>query len=392
MTAAVFEPRFYERAAQRHLAALAGEPVFMNVPWGLTGAPATRHEIDAMLARDGRVIPAEVKAHQVKVDTAEEVIARYGRLGFRDVVVVAPDFTLGAAALLGGSSAPKVEAVRFLPALEEIAAFYAADWHACVPGWVQDSLATGGHHVRFLLTTPSVAGHLVIGQPRSRIYDAAMIARIVSRLPSPPARVLWTPQRFTIPRDLIARRSRVTALGGFLPVDIDGDRLHRAYHACQTGTADAACSHCLRHALREHTRLAAVLPEATWMDVLRSGGRGLHAYLLDDAGLRAHLLRTVQEQRIRIDVNVSVSPKATIALPGSLHAGTMLPVTPPEPAPSMCRNTGGRCRGIVDEDSSGRLTAPNPRTTGGTHPGAPAQARSDPCSQGVPIGWENTAC
>lgn len=331
MTAATFEPRFYERAAQRHLAGVVGQPVFMNVPWGLTGAPATRCEIDAMLVRDGRVIPAEVKAHRVEVDTAEEVIAKYGRLGFRDLVVVAPDFTPGAAALLGGSTVPKAEVVRFLPALEEIAAFYAADWHARVPGWVHDTLATGGHHVRFLLTRPSTAGHLVIGQPRTRIYDAAMIARIVRRLPNPPARVLWTPQRFTIPRDLIARRSRVTALGGFLPVDIDGDRLHRANHACQTGPADAACPHCLRYALREYGRLTAALPEAAWTDVLCSGGRGLHAYLPDDAGLRAHLLRTVQEKRIRIDVNVSVSPKTTIALPGSLHAGTMLPVAALEP-------------------------------------------------------------
>ncbi len=31
MTSPLFEPRFYERAAQRHLAAA---PVWMNVPWG----------------------------------------------------------------------------------------------------------------------------------------------------------------------------------------------------------------------------------------------------------------------------------------------------------------------------------------------------------------------
>lgn len=125
----------------------------------------------------------------------------------------------------------------------------------------------------------------------------------------------------------------MTALGGFLPVDIDGDRLHRAHHACQIGPVDAACPHCLCHALREYARLTEVLPDVAWVDVLRSGGRGLHLYLRDDAGLRARLLRTAQGARVRIDVNVSFSPKATIALPGSLHAGTMLPVTPLERVP-----------------------------------------------------------
>lgn len=203
--ASLFEPRFYERSAQRHLAVLVGQPVFVNVRWGLTGAPATRVEIDAMLVRDGRVMPAEVKAHRVQVEIAQEVVAKYARLGFRELVVVAPYFTREAARLLDGSCAPQVEAMRFLPALDEITAFYTAGWHADVPGWVHDALASGGHHVRFLLTRPSTSKHLVIGQPRSRIYEVAMITRIIHRLPSPPARVLWTPQRFTIPRDLIAR-------------------------------------------------------------------------------------------------------------------------------------------------------------------------------------------
>jgi DNA primase catalytic subunit len=154
---------------------------------------------------------------------------------------------------------------------------------------------------------------------------------------------------------LIARGSRVTALGGFLPIDIDGDRLHGARHACETGSADAGCSHCPRYALREYTRLAAALPDAAWVDVLRSGGRGLHIYLRDDVGLRARLLRTAQEARIRIDVNVSLSPKATIALPGSLHAGTMLPVTPLERGQGM---PIGLVRGHADYPHLSRRTPP----------------------------------
>jgi protein-L-isoaspartate(D-aspartate) O-methyltransferase len=55
---ATFEPRFHERAAQRHLAHPAGGSVSGNVAWGLAGASATRPELDAPWWRDGRAVPA----------------------------------------------------------------------------------------------------------------------------------------------------------------------------------------------------------------------------------------------------------------------------------------------------------------------------------------------
>lgn len=46
----LYEPRFYERVAQQHVALIFPGPVFLNVRWGLTGSPATRHELDALNA------------------------------------------------------------------------------------------------------------------------------------------------------------------------------------------------------------------------------------------------------------------------------------------------------------------------------------------------------
>ena len=285
---AVFEPRFYERRAQRHLAALAGGPVWINVPWGLTGNPSTRPEVDAIVPRAGRAVAAEVKAHQVDADTAREITRKYRSLGFRDLIVIAPGFTASASRSLAHARQPAIERLSFSPDLSEIADFYHGGWQEAVPGWVHDALATGLHHVRFVLTRPTARGRLVVGQARTRVYGTSAIIQAIGKLPSPPARVLWAPQRFTIPRDLIARRSRLTALGG---------------------------------------------PQ--WTGVLLSGGRGIHAYLPDDGEARGRVLAAAGT-RLRIDAPVTASLKTTIALPGSLHAANGRPVAAaPGPEPLL---------------------------------------------------------
>src|SRR5258708_35582003 len=58
---AVFEPRFYEQRAQRHLAALAGGPVWINVAWGLTGNRSTRPAVAAIVPRPRLAVAAECK-------------------------------------------------------------------------------------------------------------------------------------------------------------------------------------------------------------------------------------------------------------------------------------------------------------------------------------------
>ena len=325
VSAAIFEPRFYERRAQRHLAALAGVPVWINVPWGLTGNPASRPEVDAIWFRSGRAVAAEVKAHQVDAAEAGEITGKYRSLGFRELIVIAPGFTPSASRSLALTRHPAAEQVPFSPDPSEVAGFYQGSWQERVPAWVHDALATGLHHVRFVLTQPTARGRFVIGLPRTRVYHAGTITRAISALPSPPARVLWTPQRFTIPRDVIARGSRLTALGGHVAVDIDGDRMHRADHACQLAPGTAGCPHCLPRAERELRRLDDRLGHPPWTDVLLSGGRGIHAYLPDDSEAR-RLVLAAAGTGIRIDASVTASLKTTIAMPGTLHAANGQPV------------------------------------------------------------------
>lgn len=193
------------------------------------------------------------------------------------------------------------------------------------PGWVHSTLSTGLHHIRFVLSQPTRRGGFVVGQQRCRVYGVDTISHLLRRLPAPPVRLLWTPLRFTIPRDVIARRSRLTPLGGFVPVDIDGDRLHRASHACELALMNNLCQFCLRYARREQSRLFEQLTTHP-IDVVTSGGRGVHIYYPDDGVVRERLLHLANCRAIRLDENVTASIKATVALPGSLHAGTHRPV------------------------------------------------------------------
>lgn len=321
----MYEPRYYERAAQRQVARDFGLPVFVNVPWGLDGTPATRHELDALFFVDRRAVAVEVKAHVVDDRDVADIAAKYASLGFGRLVVVAPGLS-GVADRGLARGALSVDLVVYRPEVDEIRDWYASQWPAAVPAWVNDTLATGRHHLRFVLSRPTERGRFVIGQQRARVYDTATISRLLGRLPSPPVRVLWTPQRFTIPRDLIARKSQVTPLGGFVAVDVDGDRLHRARHACELPAPEFTCVYCDRYARRELDELTDRIGD-TPLAVVASGGRGVHAYYEDRGGIRSRILELARSGAVRIDENVTASLKATVALPGSLHASNMRPVT-----------------------------------------------------------------
>lgn len=323
--APLYEPRFYERAAQQHVARLFPGPVFVNVRWGLIGSLATRHELDALVFRTRQTVPVEVKAHPLGDGDADEIVAKYRRIGFPRIILIAPAISVEGSRRLVDSKAPSVELVLFRPDLDAIRDWYCAVWPQKVPAWTHAALTRGRHHVRFVLSRPTNRGRFVIGQQRTRVYSADTVLRLVACLPAPPVRILWTPQRFTTPRDLIARRSRVTRIGGFVPVDIDGDRLHQAFHACQISTSEAVCQFCMRYADAECRSLVQQLGE-TPVDVLASGGRGIHVYYEDHGDLRERVVKLARERTIRLDENVTTSLKSTVALPGSLHAGSMQPV------------------------------------------------------------------
>lgn len=62
------------------------------------------------------------------------------------------------------------------------------------------------------------------------------------------------------------------------------------------------------------------------VDVLTSGGRGIHVYYEDHGDVRERVVKLSREREIRLDENVTTSLKSTVALPGSLHASSMQPV------------------------------------------------------------------
>lgn len=321
-----FEARFFERYVHTQLAKQADVSVWVNVAWGITGPVAGRTEIDALTRTSRGLEAVEVKSHTLDEPTAEHIVDTYAPLGFAGVRVIAPDATPEAAAYLKRHPGFALEVLH--PDLEPITVYYAETFADRVPAWVADSLATGQHHIRFILSTPDARGRWVYGQPRSRMYTPQAIAAAISRLPSPPARVLWTPTRFTIPRDAIARGSNLTPIGGYIAVDVDGDKLHAAHHACTLPPGQATCPHCLERARGEAERLLTAAPELTWTPALHSGGRGVHAYTRAETGVRQHLTAIIKTHRIGCDASVTTSSKATVALPGSLHAGTGLAVAP----------------------------------------------------------------
>ncbi|MGH3865988.1 MAG: hypothetical protein ACRDQ4_07580 [Pseudonocardiaceae bacterium] len=300
-------------------------PVFVNVRWGLIGNLTSRHELDALVFRTRQAVPVEVKAHSIDRGDMDEIAAKYRRIGFSRIILVAPAISLEASRSLADDKAPCVEFALFHPDLDVIRDWYCTVWPQKMPEWAHSALASGRHHVRFVLSRPTDRGRFVIGQQRTRVYSADTLLRLVARLPTPPVRILWTPQRFTTPRDLIARGSRVTAIGGFVPIDIDGDRLHQAFHACQISRSDAVCRFCVRYADAEYRSLVKQLDEMP-VDVLASGGRGVHVYYEDHGDVRERVVKLSRARAIRLDENVTTSLKSTVALPGSLHAGSMQPV------------------------------------------------------------------
>ncbi|MGQ0777092.1 MAG: hypothetical protein ACT4NY_22205 [Pseudonocardiales bacterium] len=319
-----YETRYYERSAQRYMVRYLQTRLSINVPWGLSGSPACRPEIDAISILERRVIPIEIKAYELEDSDVDEIVAKYSNLGFRQLIIVAPGASDRAARSLAAKTLVN-DFVIFRPQVEEISDWYHYVWPKYVPDWVHHTLSSGRHHIRFVLCRVTSRGRFVVGQQRSRVYGVDTLSRLLHNLPSPPVRILWTPLRFTIPRDVIARKSRLTSLGGFVPVDIDGDRLHRALYACEITPENDFCQLCLRHAEKERDRIANQLV-AQPVDVVASGGRGLHIYYYDDGAIRTQLLDLANRRIIRIDKNVTASTKSTVALPGSLHAGSLRPV------------------------------------------------------------------
>src|SRR6476661_7973461 len=178
--APLYEPRFYERAAQQHVARLFPGPICVNVRWGLIGSLATRNELDALVFRTRRAVPVEVKAHSLGDSGTDEIVAKYRRIGFPHIILIAPAISPKASRRLAGSRAPSVEFILFHPDLDVIRDWYCSNWPQKVPAWTHATLTSGRHHVRFMLSRPANRGQFVVGQQRTRIYSADTVLRLLT--------------------------------------------------------------------------------------------------------------------------------------------------------------------------------------------------------------------
>jgi hypothetical protein len=122
--APLYEPRFYERAAQQHVTHLFPGPICVNVRWGLIGSLATRNELDALVFRTRRAVPVEVKAHSLGDSDTDEIVAKYRRIGFPHIILIAPAISPKVSRRLAGSRAPSVEFILFHPDLDVIRDWY----------------------------------------------------------------------------------------------------------------------------------------------------------------------------------------------------------------------------------------------------------------------------
>jgi hypothetical protein len=139
----LYEPRFYERAAQHHVARIFPVSVFVNVRWGLRGSLSTRHELDALVARGRQAVPVEIKAHSLSDADTDGIIAKYRGIGFQHIVLVVPEVSVEAGRRLAESRAPIVELVLFCPDLGAIREWYCAWWPQAVPALNQPSADMG---------------------------------------------------------------------------------------------------------------------------------------------------------------------------------------------------------------------------------------------------------
>lgn len=109
----LYEPRFYERMAQQHVTRLFPGPTFVNVRWGLIGSLATRHELDALVFQTRHAVPVEIKAHPLSDGDTDEIVAKYGLMGFPRIILIAPSVSAKASRRLADSKASVRRVHRF---------------------------------------------------------------------------------------------------------------------------------------------------------------------------------------------------------------------------------------------------------------------------------------
>jgi hypothetical protein len=296
----LYEPRFYLRAAQRHLAGACETPLAIDVAWGFGVDVGRRQVLDAVLREGDRLSRVAVVPGALREDELVRLAEETPGLGVRRLVVVAPVFERAAVRHAASSSSPAIELVTFLPELEEILAWYRPGWPADAFALAEDTVP-GDLRVRFLVARPGRDAFGVDpGVPVRSVTDLEMLVR---RLPSPPVQVLWVP-----PCPLVT---------------IDGRRLHGRRHACELGPATGSCDACRSHA----DQRAALLIERTHLapaGVVRGCGT-VHVYYRPDDGVDQLLVQDARTLGLGPEA-CSARSIVEVPLPGSLDAAWCMPL------------------------------------------------------------------
>jgi len=320
----IFEPQFYERRALHHFAKTREVNLLINCRVPEAGVPLMRQvEIDGLVRTDGPAIAIEVKSTRLDERDVAAIRAWYRDVGFCNTVVIAPDFT--ADAIRKHRPHARCELLAYRPNEDAIFRWYEA-WRPGWPSWVAAAIASGRHHFRYVLTRASLRGGRVVNQIAKRIYDCDGVIRDLLRLPHPPARVYWSPQRWSTPKDVYRRETGPLALGGLGVLDIDGTPLHAAMHACEIGPRSSRCDHCRRRSLGEARTAVRLWPNSSpaLSGVIDSGNRGLHMYFrASHADMMKAAAIQLAAAGVRLDFGASASRRAVVGLPGSLYAATM---------------------------------------------------------------------
>lgn len=322
--ATAYEAHYYERRALSYIGQLLNRPILLNVRYPILGNLfRSRPEIDGMAIDERGVIAVEVKSFALSHSDIEQILTKYHTLAFRRLVIVAPRFPV---TKIHRATFDSVELVAYSPDEQPISGYYAT-WCDVLPPATVSSLSSGCHSFRYVMSRAFRKGKAVFNQVDKRICHVDDLRKDIARFRAPVSKVLWSPTRWSNPKDLFFPNPRATQFfGGFLVIDIDGTALHQSMHPCELLPGDSLCLHCIRRATIECQRAILALRshglEAAF--VCKSGNRGFHIYVhLDTDATRSQVVEIMKANDIVYDPIVANSRKSFVAFPTSLNASTM---------------------------------------------------------------------
>lgn len=321
-----YDPEMYERQGLTFASSILDKTLHVNVRWGsLDKAPANRPEVDGIADMSEYLLAVEVKSFPLTADDLSSLIDGYVSMGVLDLLVVAPEMPARSSA---SNNLRHLRLETFKPDLDEIWSWYSC-WMPELPIGVADSLESGRHSFHYVLSAGrNRRGRHVANQVSKRIASIGALKRDLGRLAYPPAKVLWSTNQWTTPKDLYFRNSKPIAIGGLYVLDFDGPKLHNAWSDCQLHFRDRRCPECRIAALIECRKALEVVRGIDLhgsVGIFDSGNRGCHLYCARTT-TPLELLSILHSAGVQFDPETLTNEKSFVAFPCSLNAQTLLPL------------------------------------------------------------------